>query len=150
MAQLPNPAIFEAVGQGRMGRGATDPDAWVRLRALALTLVREGLRRRRISGTLGLRLIDVPWILAEACDAVLQSKTESEEADAVCIARWERWCMHRDNHNACERVERVSTQAFSERREGRHSDRARALGPRRWRMLKRDLRASTPLGDKAL
>jgi len=144
VARLPNPAIFEAVGQGRMGRGAKDPDAWVRLRALALTFASEGLKRRRIGGMLGLRLGDVPWILAEACHAVLQSKTESEEADAVCIARWERWCVHRDNPSACERVERVSTQAFAERREGRHPDRASTLGPRRQRLLKRNLRAAAP------
>lgn len=149
MAREPNPAIFEAVGQGRAGRGASNPDAWVHLRALALTLASEGLKRRRVGAALGVRGSDVPLILAEACHAVLQSKTDGEEADAVCYARWERWCIHRDNRAACDRVRRLSTQAFAERRDGGHSDRATVLGPRRQRILKRDLRAPNPLGDKA-
>lgn len=108
MAISPPPAILEAVGRGRAGRGASDPGAWIQLRALALSIASEGLKRRRISAALHVPITDVTWILAEACDAVLQSQMKVSEADAVCSAKWERWCLHRDRHDACKRMRRVS------------------------------------------
>jgi hypothetical protein len=108
VAILPNPAILEAIGRGRAGRGAWDPDAWIQLRALALSIATQGRKRRRISAALHVPITDVTWILAEACDAVLQSQMKISEADAVCSAKWERWCLHRDRHDACKRIRRVS------------------------------------------
>ncbi len=101
----PSPALLAAVEAGRGQRGRGSRQEWSRYRARILSAVQAGLPLVRVAGALGVSAQQLSLLLAEACDAILRGGAASDEAEAVCGAKWQRWCGHGDDV-ACVRLQR--------------------------------------------
>jgi hypothetical protein len=101
----PIPSVLTAIEAGRGRRGWGSRQEWSRYRARILSAVHTGLPLVRVAGALGVSAQHLGLLVAEACDAVLRGGAASGEAEAVCGARWQRWCAHGDDA-ACVRLRR--------------------------------------------
>jgi hypothetical protein len=109
MDDEPLPTILTAIEAGRGRRGRGRRQEWSRYRARILSAVQAGLTLVRVAGSLGVSTRQLSLLVAEACDAVLRGGAASEEAEAVCGAKWQRWCGHGDDV-ACVRLRRGGTE----------------------------------------
>jgi hypothetical protein len=108
MKENPNNSLFEAVEQGRHGRGRHGGTEWSRIRAIVLQELGRGLTRARVGGMLGLSSQRVTQLREEGCEAALRGELPSVEAEHACAQTWERWCTSRGDEAACRRIRRLS------------------------------------------
>jgi hypothetical protein len=108
MKQKQNSSLFEAVEQGRHGRGRHGATEWSRVRALVLQELGRGLTRARVGGMLGLSSQRVTQLREEGCEAALRGGAPSVEAEHACVQTWERWCLSRGDEAACQRIRRAT------------------------------------------
>ncbi len=107
MSTTHNSTLFDAVEQGRHGRGRNGAAEWSRIRALVLQELSRGLTRARVGGMLGLSSQRVTQLREEGCEAALRGGVPSLEAEQACASTWERWCTSRGDDAACQRVRRL-------------------------------------------
>jgi hypothetical protein len=107
MNSAQNSSLFDAVEQGRHGRGRNGATEWSRVRALVLQELARGLTRARVGGMLGLSSQRVTQLREEGCEAALRGGMPSVEAEHACASTWERWCTSRGDDAACKRVRRL-------------------------------------------
>jgi hypothetical protein len=108
MATTHNSSLFDAVEQGRHGRGRHGATEWSRVRALVLQELSRGLTRARVGGMLGLSSQRVTQLREEGCEAALRGGVSSVEAEQACFSTWERWCVSRGDEPACKRIRRLN------------------------------------------
>ena len=91
MEEPPIPSIMRAMTLGRGRRGHNDPGAWIRLRAQVLSFLALGQPLVWLDGVRTMTDAQRTRLIAEAGDAVLQSRLPSLEADAACEEVWQCW-----------------------------------------------------------
>jgi len=108
MKQTQNSSLFEAVEEGRHGRGRNGAAEWSRIRALVQQELGRGLTRARVGGMLGLSSQRVTQLREEGCEAALRGGMASVEAEHACAQTWERWCVSRGDEPACRRIRHLT------------------------------------------